>query len=206
MSFDFHTWDYKLNSSFKEIISSVMQYFFLLCPYLISGPWSQKVLGEPGWTIVLLALVLREYYPDAGRLYTFFLFEWERVSMNGAEWEGEGIPSMLSSHHGTPCSAHLTNFRTWPEQKPRVRCSTRWATQEPLSPYVYLNSLSFMLCNVRNVIPLVSFCLIEEWFFSGVLFLCKTKRQFSHESAKRRLSIHLLDIQFLRSFRVIWWG
>lgn len=108
MSFDFHTWDYKLNSSFKEILSSVMQYFFLLCPYLISGPWSQKVLGEPGWTIVLLALVLREYYPDAGRLYTFFSFwvgesehEWGRV-------RGKGNPkhAQFPSWNPMQCSSH----------------------------------------------------------------------------------------------------
>lgn len=43
------------------------------------------------------------------------------------------------------------------------------------NPSVYSNLPSVLLCDVRNVILLVSLCLPEGWFFGGVLFLCRTK-------------------------------
>ena len=97
-------------------------------------------------------------------LFSFFFFLIFTLETEHREvgTEGEGKRESQADSHSTEPDSRLnpTTLRSWPELKPRVGCSTYWATQAPHNMEIFL---------------IVSFIL---YFLAGT-FLCVKNSYFS---------------------------
>ena len=82
-------------------------------------------------------------------LFYTFLFFGKILFIDLEEWGEEGAAGEREPQADSPLSTELdaefnpTTLRSWPELKPRVRCSTHWTTR---CPYIFLNRCNYYPC------------------------------------------------------------
>ena len=112
--------------------------------------------------------------------------------MGGAE--GERIPRRLFAEHGARLGAQsLMTLRSWSEPKPRVRCSTDWATQAPPEKYHFNEKVWHIgqkSCRNHAAMSGASWTNLQVpnfWEFWGRRVNIPCKYTFHHLSEKFRL-------------------
>ena len=83
--------------------------------------------GHSPFPFIYLITYLKIYFREKERAWVEGQRKREREALKQA-------PHSVQPHTGL----HLTTLRLWPEQKPRVRCSTSCATHAPLFYFLFL--------------------------------------------------------------------